>query len=257
MSDAPPVLLEVCVGSVADAVTAERHGANCVELCSALSLGGLTPSYGAVVETRRRVRLPIVAMLRPQSGAFQCDDADFAAMLADAEQFAAAGVDGLVFGLLDDDGCVDVPRCRRLIEQCGACHVVFHRAFDAVPDPHAALEQLIELGFTRVLTSGQRPTAIEGAELIAELQRQAGDRIEILPGGGVRAENVAELLARTGCRQAHASCRKPASDSSSGALASLRLGGAADRDDALEVTDGAAVERLVQAIAARGSSGGR
>src|SRR3954470_22762289 len=165
----PRVLLEVCVGSVDDALTGVAGGADRLELNSALTLGGLTPSAGLFAEVRRRVSVPIIAMVRPRAGGFAYSDADFDVMLRDAEGLLAAGADGLAFGVLTANGELDRLRCRRLRGACGDRPAVFHRAFDVMPDPFTSLELLIDLGFTRVMTSGQKETAVQGAVLIAEL----------------------------------------------------------------------------------------
>ena len=162
MGSRQKVLLEVCVGSVWDAVRAAENGADRLELCSGLELGGLTPSAGMIAEVVRSVEIPVVVMLRPRAGGFCYAEADFRAMLHDAEQALEAGASGLVFGVLRGNGQIDQERCGRLVEAAGDRQRVFHRAFDVVPDPLAALEQLIELGVTRVLTSGRQPTCAAG-----------------------------------------------------------------------------------------------
>ena len=206
------VLLELCVDSVTDAIAAERGGTDRVELNAAYALDGLTPSLGALVEARAHVRLPIIAMLRPRPGGFCYDDAEFRVMQRDADLLLKHGADGLAFGILRPDRTIDADRCRAIVRQCGPRDAVFHRAFDEVPDPLRALEELIDLGFRRVLTSGQQPTATAGTELLHKLSECAAGRIEILPGGGVRPANVQDLVARTGCTQVHTSLRAAAAE---------------------------------------------
>lgn len=196
-------LVEIVVCSAEDAVEAEAGGADRVELCNAIELGGLTPSLGALLETKARTRLPIAVMIRPRPGGFCYGQGEFATMQRNADLLVAQGVDGLVTGVLMEDGRVDVRRCRWLLAHSSGTPLVFHRAFDATPDPFEALETIIDLGFSRILTSGQRPAAIEGAHLIRELVERADGRIEILPGGGIRAHNVREVVARTGSTQVH------------------------------------------------------
>lgn len=233
---APRVLLEVPVASVDDAVTAASAGADRLELNAALALGGLTPSLGTLMEVRAAVRLPVLVMIRPRPGGFAYSDPEFAVMRRDLELALAHGADGVVFGVLHPDGTVDRRRCQSLIELCRGREAVFHRAFDVTPEPFAALETLIELGFRRVLTSGQEETAYNGAGLIAELVRRAAGRIEILPGGGVNRFTVADVLARTGCDQVHASLRTSQSDRSVSARPQVAFGGSfrppEDRHDA-------------------------
>jgi copper homeostasis protein len=247
----PRVLLEVCVGSVDDALTAVAGGADRLELNSALALGGLTPSAGLFAEVRRRVTVPIIAMVRPRAGGFAYSDADFDVMLRDAEWLLAAGADGLAFGLLTPNGEIDRPRSRRLREACGDRPAVFHRAFDVTPDPFTSLDELIDLGFTRVMTSGQEETAIQGATLIAELIGRADGRIEVLPAGRINPLTVSELLTRTGCRQVHASARSRAADTSVAARPAIRFGPAdLPPEGAFERTDPALVTALRAALMA-------
>ena len=197
------VVLEVSVASIADVETGLAAGADRIELCSAPELGGLTPSIGLVEGAIGASRVPVVVMLRPRAGGFCYDRHEFAAMLADAERFLALGVSGVVFGVLEKGGRIDVSRSREIIVRAGAAETVFHRAFDFVSDQRAALDQLIEAGCRRVLTSGGKPTAKEGTATIRKLFAHAKGRIEVLPAGQIRAENVADLVRDTGCTQVH------------------------------------------------------
>lgn len=208
------ILLEVLVASVEDAVAAQAGGAARLELNAALTLGGLTPSLGMFLEVKRAVALPAVVMLRPRPGGFAYSDADFNVMRRDLDLLLAHGADAVAFGVLSDHGTIDERRCQIVLSQMGKVPAVFHRAFDVTPEPFAALEQLIALGFRRVLTSGQQETAYNGASLIADLIRRAAGRIEILPGGGVNTFTVADIVARTGCDQVHASLRQARYDPS-------------------------------------------
>jgi copper homeostasis protein len=197
------VLLEVCVGSLADARAAADAGAGRLELCSALELGGLTPSLALVEQVVGEVDLPVVVMLRPRCGGFCYSDDEARGMLRDAELALAAGASGLAFGFLETSGLIDVPRTNKLVELAGGKQTVFHRAFDFVPNLAAALDVLIDLGVTRVLTTGGATSAIEGAESLRQLIDRAMDRIEILPGGGISAVHVVQLVAASGCKQIH------------------------------------------------------
>ena len=183
-----------------------------MELVSALSLGGLTPSLGMVEETIARCKLPTVAMVRPRSGGFDYTRGERDAMKRDGERFLAAGARGLVFGALSEIGTIDARTNSRLVRLGG--EAVFHRAFDLLPDPFDALKMLIDLGFRRVLTSGGLGTALEGAENIRRLVERAAGRIEILPGGGVRPENVREIVDRTGVSQVHLAAQEWVADPS-------------------------------------------
>jgi copper homeostasis protein len=234
----PRLLLEVAAASVEDAVTAEAGGADRVELNAALALGGLTPSLGTLLEVEHAVRLPVLAMLRPRPGGFAYSAADFRVMQRDLDLLLSHGADGVVFGVLHEDGTVDVQRCRELLRQCDGRPAVFHRAFDVTPEPFTALEQLIELGFVRVMTSGQEESAYHGAALIAELVRRAAGRIEVLPAGGVNRFTLADVLARTGCTQVHASLRGRRADRSVAARPQVTFGGVwRPPEDRFDATD--------------------
>jgi copper homeostasis protein len=240
------VLLEICCGGIDDAIEAEKGGADRVELCSALFLGGLTPSLGTILEAKRRVKIPVMVMVRPRGGGFSYSEAEMATMERDAEAAVGNGADGVVFGILQSDGRVDVARCRRIRQLIGTRQAVFHRAFDVTPDPFEALEQLVDLGITRVLTSGQKDSVPEGVELIKKLIERAGDRIEILPGGGIQVWNLKEAVERTGCRQVHLTAWRTASDSSTLARPGITFGGALyPAEDRYQVTDAGVVREML------------
>lgn len=203
------ILIEVAIETVEDALAAERGGADRLELCAALDLGGLTPSLGAFHEIRDRVSLPICVMIRPRPGDFVYDDADFRVMLRDIAHFLPHEPAAFVFGLLRPDGRVDDGPCVELVSRAGPVPCVFHRAFDRVPDQAATLATIRDLGFRRVLTSGQAATALEGSPRIATLMRQAAGRIEILPCGKVRAKDVESVVRVTKCNQVHGSFAEP------------------------------------------------
>ena len=208
------ILIEVCCGSVDDAVEAAGGGAARVELNSSLFFGGLTPSLGSIIETKRRLDIPVMVMIRPRGGGFCYTEAEMAVILRDTEWAVEHGADGIVFGILTEDGSIDMDRCRQVLELTWDRETVFHRAFDVTPDPLEALEQLIELGFTRVLTSGQEKSVAEGAVLIKKLIAQARNRIEILPGGGIRPHNVRRIIEQTGTTQVHLAAFKQRIDRS-------------------------------------------
>ncbi|MBW7990320.1 MAG: copper homeostasis protein CutC [Planctomycetes bacterium] len=199
------ILIEVCCGSVDDAIEAAKGRADRIELNSSLFFGGLTPSLGSIIEAKRRLQIPVMVMIRPRAGGFCYTQAEMAVMLNDAKLAVAYDADGLVFGILTEDGSIDMERCSQIIELASGREVVFHRAFDVTPDPFKALDQLIELGFTRILTSGQQRSVPEGAELIKQLIIRAADKIEILPGGGIRPHNVRTVIEQTGTNQVHLS----------------------------------------------------
>jgi copper homeostasis protein len=191
------------VDSIESALAAERGGATRVELCSDLLEGGLTPSYGVLNVARERLAIGIMAMVRPRGGDFCYSEAEFAAMLHDVRVAKEVGANGIVFGVLTPDGEVDVERSRQVIDQARPLAVTFHRAFDMTRDPFVALESLVALGVDRILTSGQEPSVLEGIELIAELVERAGDRVIIMPGGGITDRNVGRIRARVPVNELH------------------------------------------------------
>lgn len=251
------ILLEVAAESVDDACAAARGGADRLELCSALDLGGLTPTPATLAAVKRAVKIPVVAMIRPRAGGFCYSEAELAVMEADIDAAVAAGADGLVFGVLLPDGRIDAPGMRRLIARCAGRPAICHRAFDFTPDPRGALAELINLGIARVLTSGQQPSVATpaGTQQICELLRLAAGRIEILPGGGIRPENVAELVRATGCTQVHGSFRTRRVDPSSATQTAVQLG-AADgrRQSSYGATDETQVAEARRAIDALSSN---
>jgi copper homeostasis protein len=217
------IALEIAVCTPDEAQTAVAHGADRVELSSGLEVGGLTPSLGLFRQTRDAVDVPIYALLRPRSGGFCYTRREFDAMSADAEALLAAGAAGLVFGVLTPDGRIDRDRCRALVDLAGG-KAVFHRAFDFLPDPLAALDELIDLGFERVLTSGGARTAEAGATRLAALVQHAGWQIGVLPAGKILPENVADLVRETRCDQVHAAVRVGCHDPAIGANERLAPG---------------------------------
>lgn len=245
----PRVLLEVCVASLADALAAQTGGAGRLELNSALWLGGLTPSLGLLIEVKAAVALPVIAMARPRPGGFRYDEADFRVLRRDVDLMLSHGADGVAFGFLHDDGTIDLDRTRALVHQIGDREAVFHRAFDVTPDPFAALEQLIDLGVRRVLTSGQQESAYNGIPLLADLIRRAAGRIEILPAGGINRFTIRDVIDRTGCDQVHASLRHSRPDPSTSARPRITFGGALrPREDVYETTDAEAVAALIRSL---------
>lgn len=200
--------IEVCIDSVASAINAARGGAERVELCDNLFEGGTTPSAGMIEVVRKHIDIGLQVMLRPRGGDFLYAEEEFEVIRKDLQIARELGADGVVFGFLTSDGNIDKKRTEEFIELAGPMNVTFHRAFDMTRDPFKALEELIQLGVDRILTSGQERTAIEGMDLIAELVRQAGDKIIILAGGGVRPHNIHKLARKTGVKECHVSGRK-------------------------------------------------
>ncbi len=245
------ILLEICCGSTEDAVEAERGGADRVELCSALFLGGLTPSIGSLDEAKQRLKIPVMAMNRPRQAGFCYSATEFAVMERDADLLLEHGADGIVFGILNSDGTVDTVRSRMIRDRIGSRQAVFHRAFDVTPDPFRALEELIDLGITRVLTSGQRNGAPEGSALIKQLIDRARERIEVLPGAGIGLDNIGDLVITTGCTQVHMTAFSERRDTSTQANPQVKFGSALMPDEAAyDLTDAGFVREVKERLQA-------
>ena len=202
------MILEIAANSVASALAAQQGGAGRVELCAALELGGLTPSHAQIALARERLHIPLYVLIRPRAGDFLYSELECETMQRDIQACAAAGCDGVVLGVLDADGKVDMPRCRSLMSAAGSMGVTFHRAFDLTRDPFSSLNDLVELGCERVLTSGGQASAMEGAELIRQLVERAVGRIAVMAGAGVDAGNIGRLREMTGAQEFHASAKR-------------------------------------------------
>ena len=199
-------LLEVCTGSLASVEAAAEGGAERIELCAALPLDGLTPSLGTIRLVRQRwPQLRIHVLIRPREGDFVYSQAELRAMALDIEA-AKPYADGFVSGALTPEGDIDMMATEVLVRQSGDKPFTFHRAFDHCRQPLVALEQLIRLGCSRILTSGQQPSALAGIDLLRRLNDVSSGRIIIMPGGGVNAENARLILDQTGCSEIHGSC---------------------------------------------------
>lgn len=196
------ILIEVCCGSVDDAIVSEKAGADRVELNSSMFFGGLTPSAGSIQYAKEVLSIPVMVMIRPRGGGFCYTDAEFASMERDVEAAFEFGADGIVFGVLKEDGTIDEKRCESLVKLAGSMETVFHRAIDVVPDPFKTLDKLIDLGVKRVLTVGQDNVFEDGAHVIKQMFEYASGRIEILPGGA-KIHNVENVIEKTGCSQIH------------------------------------------------------
>lgn len=203
------VLIEAAVETVEDAEAATRGGADRLELCAALDLGGLTPTLGMLHEVRAISGLPVVVMLRPRGGDFVYDEREVRVMARDLEGFLPHDPAVFVLGVLDKSGRVHEEACAMLLKLAGRVPVVFHRAFDRTPDPLAALETCVQLGFARVLTSGREATGLAGSPAIRKLRDAAAGRIELLPCGKVNAKNAADILALSCCTQLHGAFAEP------------------------------------------------
>lgn len=202
------IYLEACAGDLRSASAASRADVDRIELCSALPLGGLTPSIGLVREVAGRVPVPVNVLVRPREGGFVYTRREVDLMVRDIQEIGQTlGAHGVVIGALDRHGDIDLPAMRRMVEAARpyGLHLTFHRAFDVCRDPLGALERVIELGFDTLLTSGQAATALEGAPLIRQLVQQADGRISIMAGAGITPCSAAEVALATGCQWLHAS----------------------------------------------------
>lgn len=200
---------EICANSVASCRAAQEGGADRVELCAGIPEGGTTPSYGMIKSARESITIGLNVIIRPRGGDFLYSEEEIREMVYDIRTAKALGADGLVFGCLKADGAVDMDAMKILMEAAGDIPVTFHRAFDHCSDPFKSLEDIIALGCRRILTSGCKPTALEGTEMLAELVRKAGDRIIIMPGCGIREDNIAEIARLSGAGEFHFSAREP------------------------------------------------
>jgi len=244
MADAKKPLLEIAANSLASAIVAQDAGAHRIELCASLGEGGLTPTYATISLARDRLRIPIHVLIRPRAGDFLYEDPEIETMRCDIEQCVRRGCDGVVVAALDADGDVDSALCRELVAAAGSLGVTFHRAFDMTRDPHRALEDIVALGCERILTSGQQPTASDGAPLIRALIEQAGQRIVVMPGAGIDSRNLGELRTKTGATEFHASAKRGrASAMRHRPMALADLQGGEVRSDAEEI------RRLLAALA--------
>jgi copper homeostasis protein len=239
------ILLEVCVDSADGLAAAFEGGADRIELCSALELGGLTPSYG-LMKLAAKVPLPVHCMIRPRGGGFCYGEADIAQMLLDIDMARDLGLSGVVFGALTDDGELDSEFLDRLVRHADGLDLTLHRAFDCCgPDVDRAIDTAIDLGFDRILTSGGEKTALEGLPALMRIFAKAGNRITIMPGSGINAGNLTILLCRLPIREIHASC-SVARSTEDGAERQLGFAG-----ETMRQTDVAKIRDLKAALAKR------
>ena len=207
------IKIEACVDSCETAVAAELAGADRLELNCALSLDGLTPSAGLVGRVLKSVRIPVICMVRARAGNFRYNDDEWETMLQDARWLLDAGAAGLAFGCLDQQGHVDEDRCLQMRQLSAGAELVFHKAFDETASWEKSLDQLIESGINRVMSSGHHATALAGSGQLEGMVQRSRGRIEVLPAGGIRQSNAVEIVRRTGCHQIHGSFRNRGKDS--------------------------------------------
>jgi copper homeostasis protein len=201
------MILEICANSLPSALAAQAGGADRIELCDNMAEGGTTPSYATILTSREMLTIQIYPIIRPRGGDFLYNDDEFDLMRKDIELCKQVGCDGVVIGLLNMDGSIDKKRTKLLVELAWPLGVTFHRAFDRCADPFHALEDIIACGCERILTSGQAPTAPEGADLIAQLVDRAAGRMIIMPGSGVRENNIAALVRKTKATEYHSTAK--------------------------------------------------
>jgi copper homeostasis protein len=199
------MLLEIACFNTESAVLAQDAGADRIELCDNYFLGGITPPVDMIKTTREKISIGLFVMIRPKAGTFNYSDDEFLKMKEQIQRCKELKCDGLVFGMLDSENKVDTDRCKELVQLASPLPCTFHRAFDEVADPLKALEDIIACGFKRILTSGQKSSALQGIALIAELHQKAKGRIIILPGGGVRSQNIADLKQQIKALEFHSS----------------------------------------------------
>jgi len=204
-------IVEAAVETIEEALAAKRAGADRIELCANLGVGGTTPSAGLIASVVQQVGHPVFVMIRPRGGDFVYAADEIDAMIEDIDRARPLGIAGIVTGALRSDGSLDVESMRRLMSPAAGLPVTFHRAFDVVANRTEALEQVIDLGASRVLTSGGAATALDGVVAIAMLVDQAGERVSIMAGGKIREQNARDVIARTGVREVHARLENEAS----------------------------------------------
>ena len=239
-------MVEVCANGVESCLAAQEGGADRVELCAGIPEGGTTPSYGEIKVARRvltATRLHVI--IRPRGGDFLYTDLEVERMAADIAVCRDLGVDGVVFGCLKADGSIDMEKNRYLMECSKGMSVTCHRAFDRAADPFKALVDIIDLGFDRILTSGQQPKAIQGAELLARLNRQAAGRIILMAGSGVTEQNIRQLHEATNLKEFHFSGREPRPSAMQYVNPNLYMGRPGTNEAALDYTTAQRVQATI------------
>jgi copper homeostasis protein len=199
--------IEVCCFSVVSAIIAEKTGADRIELCDNYYEGGTTPSYASIKLAIKELNIPVNIIVRPRGGDFLYSDIEYELIKEDVLIAKKLNANGIVIGFLNTDGSIDIERTKEIIEIAKPMEVTFHRAFDRCKNPLDALEQLIELGVDRILTSGQKKTAIEGIDLLSELVKKANNRIIIMPGSGINDKNISKLITKTKAIEYHSSAK--------------------------------------------------
>ncbi|WP_158751900.1 copper homeostasis protein CutC [Acidobacterium sp. S8] len=243
-----PVTLELCLESVDSVIAADLGGAQRVELCANLLEGGTTPSAGTIQAARESAKLGINVMIRPRGGDFLYTDAEFLSMQHDIRIAKELGADGIVLGLLRADGSVDAERTKQLVEIAHPLPVTFHRAIDVSRDLLEALEAVISTGVVRVLTSGGASSVVDGAAMVAKMVEEAGDRIIIMPGCGITAENVLSVIEATDAQEVHIALEDEMQSGMHFRKAEIPMGGVEGREYLRFVTPEDAVRNVVKIL---------
>ncbi len=243
--------IEICANSVESALSAQLAGADRVELCAGIPEGGTTPSFGTLIHARELLTTTeLNVIIRPRGGDFLYSSLELDIMFDDIRAAREAGADGVVFGCLDENGNVNMEVMEILVEAAGDMNITFHRAFDMCRNPRRALEDLIELGIHRVLTSGAQPTAEQGIPLLKSLVEQADGRIIIMPGCGINAGNIRRIADETGAEEFHFSGRSIVESGMVFRNPSVSMGGTVRIDEyKTEVTDSGLVKAAIEALA--------
>jgi copper homeostasis protein len=243
-----PLKIEICVEGIDGLVAAQNAGADRVELCASLIEGGLTPSLGTIREALRVATIPFHVIIRPRGGDFLYSEREFDSMLADVRALRTTGVAGVVFGCLTADGAIDEPRMRALVEAARPMAVTCHRAFDMTRDFRAAVEALVRCGVDRVLTSGQRDTALEGIDILAETVALAAGRLKVMACGALDAHNIADVAVKTGADELHFAALETVKSPMRFRNEHVGMGGTAiEREFELTLTDEDAVRATIAA----------
>lgn len=241
-------LLEVCAGDIGSVKAASTGGAARVELCSALEVGGITPSDGFITEALKVGGVKVHVLIRPRNGDFLYDDDEIECMARDVKIARELGAHGVVIGALTTDGNVDIEACKRILRHADSMNVTFHRAFDLCRDPFKAIDEICSLGCNRILTSGQAPSAEAGVELLSKLNDYAHGRLKILAGGGINPSNAAKIIQATGISEVHASARSKMPSKMQYRRDGVAMG-APDSDEYSRATTSAEiVKRIVESI---------
>ena len=241
--------IEVCCSSIDEAREAEAGGAIRIELCSAITCGGVTPSHGTIKSiVDANLNLDVNVLIRSREGGFCYTPSEVDTMCQDIEFCREAGVDGVVIGALTADGGIDIEACQKMSAAAGDMSITFHRAFDMCRNPMQALEDIISLGCDRILTSGQAATALAGAPLLKELVEASAGRLKIMPGCGVNAENAAAILDACGAQEIHASARKSIGSGMRFRHSGVSMGNPDSDEFARKETDAQEVRKIVESI---------